>query len=205
MIQNLFSAKIWKKSLQIDSDVKEDILHQIQNNYEKHSSFLHPEWKCNIHSTIAENNYINYNNILPYFTKEYEIFTKEIDLNSHRYLVQNCWYNYYIRGSNQEIHDHCGSNKNTLYSAVYFLKINENHPKLTFYNHTNLHLLHVTNEKIKQVYKQNFIDHSLSFQYFSLDAVEDDFIIFPSYVQHGVHIQTSDSPRITISLNFSIV
>lgn len=200
MIENLFAHQIWKRNLNIDKSTKDNILNQIQNNFERHKDFRHPRWKCKVHSTIEENNNIDYSKIIPYFCREYEDFTREIDLNAHQYYIDNIWYNYYLRGYNQEPHTHENAKKKNIYSAVFFLKFCENHPKIYFYNTSNLHMFY--SDKL-DLYKKNY-KNSIVKNNCPIDTIENDFLIFPACLPHGVFVQEIDEPRITISMNFSL-
>lgn len=203
MINNLFSSQIWMCSLSIAKDDKNDILNQIQENYDNNKSYFQPTWNCRVHSTIDDNNNIDYSKVLPYFIAEYQKFSIENNLNSHNFEINELWYNYYVDGSNQEYHTHVGLN--TMYSAVFFLRINQDHPSLTFYNPTNYCDYFACNTNVRDLYRTNIIDHSIVYHKYSLDVRENDFIIFPSYLPHGVFVQKTNDPRITISMNFSVI
>ena len=202
MINNLFSIPVWKNSLNIDPDVKEDLLNQITQNYEKHEDYIHPGWKCVVHSTCAEYNNVNYSNIIPAYKQEYENFVSNnnLNLNFHNYHMSELWYNYYIKHSNQELHDHIvfdiDNKKFPMFSAVHFLKLHENHPKIVFNNPSLAHMIYSNTN----FFKDN-LNHSFFKKYFVLDVKEGDFIIFPSCLEHAVFQQTIDDPRITISFN----
>jgi hypothetical protein len=207
MINNLFSIPVWKNSLNIDPDIKEDLLNQITQNYEKHEDYIHPNWGSKIHSTIKDHNNINYDQIMPFYRKEYENFVSEKNLNlySHNYWLQKPWYNYYVKHSGQEIHSHVNvnaeDNKFIFFSAVYFLKLNKNHPKITFYNPNTYSITSGQSKKIQSYFNTQNINHSFQIRFFTLDVEEDDLIIFPSSLEHAVFQQKVDDPRITITFN----
>lgn len=201
MIHNLFSIPIWKNTLNIDNDIKENLLNQITQNYEEHKNYNHPDWNCVVHSTNKENNNINYSDIIPLYKQEYENFVSENNLNTnyHSYNFSTLWYNYYIKYSNQELHDHLTpniSNGLPLFSAVHYLKLNKDHPKIVFYNPSLAHMAYNNTN----VFGSN-VDYSFFKKYFILNVKEGDFIIFPACLEHAVFQQTIDDPRITISFN----
>jgi hypothetical protein len=202
MIQNLFPSQIWKSSLNIEDNILNDILNQIKFDYENNQSHLNQEWNCNIKSSFNNTTNIDYSKLFPYFIGEYLNFCGQLGLKKHTCSIDSIWYNYYTKGSNQEIHSHVFDT--TIYSAVFFLKLNKNHPLLTFYNYTNFQSFFDINTKIKNLYDLNNIDHSIVCPHYSLDVNQNDFVIFPSYVPHGVFVQENDEPRITISLNFNL-
>ena len=207
MINNLFSIPVWKNALNIDNDIKNNLLDQITQNYEEHKNYVLPDWNCVVHSTYKENNGIDYSNVVSIYKQEYENFVSEnnLNLNLHNYWVQNLWYNYYVKHSNQEIHDHVTvcSEDNTFvfFSAVYFLKLNDNHPRIQFYNPNTYSISNGQSEKVRSYFNTQNINHSFQRRYFGFDVKEDDLIIFPSSLEHAVFQQTVDDPRITISFN----
>jgi uncharacterized protein (TIGR02466 family) len=202
MILNLFSNQIWKVNLNIEKEFGDNLLNQINLDYKKNQKIKKPDWNCNVYTTIDSNNNIDYSGLLYQFKNEYIKFSEKNNLNAHNFCIKNIWYNYYLKNSNQEIHDHIDNN--CFYSGVFFLKINDKHPPITFYNYTNAHLFYSSNTLLRQAYKKESIDHSVVYPYFTLDIKENDFIIFPSYLPHGVFVQRTDEPRITISMNFTL-
>ena len=203
MIKNLFPSQIWSCNLNVESSIKDQILNSIEDEYQKNKSYLHPNWACKVYSSILQNNpTINYSKIIPYFKEQYEKFTNAINLKQHSYDIPSIWYNYYMMGYNQEMHDHIGGNN--IYSAVYFLKLNKDHPSITFFNYTNCYTFFSCQEHMKKIYRLKDINHSITTNYYTLDVVEDSFVIFPSYMPHGVFVQKTNEPRITISMNFTL-
>lgn len=209
MIENLFSIPLWKTSLNVDHQIKHNLLNQIQKNYKIHSDYIHPEWNCIVHSTLENHNHIDYGNILPYYKKEYENFCSQshLNLNSHNYSINEIWYNYYVKYSSQEIHNHVRvfteENKVNIFSGVYFLKINQDHPKIIFYNPNLLSVNEAQSLKVKLYYDKSNIKHSFYHRFFELNVKEGDFIIFPSFLEHAIFQQKVDEPRITIAFNIT--
>ena len=201
MIQNLFAAQIWKSSLNLENSIKEKILCDIEENFERNKSYLYPNWNCKIHTSLFEKYDIDYSTLIPYFKDEYKKFSEQINLKPHKYIIPETWYNYYLDGYNQEYHDHVSQTNLDLYSMVYFLKLNDYHPKITFYNYTNYHVFYSSKPQIKQIYRSNDINHSIVSMHCTLDVNEGDLIIFPSWIPHGVFVQKNNDPRITISSN----
>jgi hypothetical protein len=209
MIENLFPSQIWKCSLNVDESIKNNILDQIEKKVIDNKNHLPPSWKCKVYtnfSNFSEKNNIDYSEIIPYFKNEYEKFSKQINLSAHNYTLYEIWYNYYLNGYNQEIHDHVSFDKEIeiIYSMVYFLKLNDDHPKITFYNYTNHHIFYSCNPKIKNLYRNNDINHSITNMYYDVDVEEGDLVIFPSNIPHGVFVQKNNESRITISSNIQL-
>ena len=207
MINNLFSTPVWKNCLNIDNNIKENLLNQITQNYEKYKDYIQPDWGSVVHSTLKDHNNINYDQIMPFYKKEYENFVSEhyLNLYSHNYCMQKPWYNYYVKNSSQEIHDHVAvyaeDNTFVFFSAVYFLKLNANHPKIAFYNPNTYSIANRQFKKIRSYFNKENINHSFQERFFTLDVKEDDLIIFPSSLEHAVFQQKVNDPRITISFN----
>jgi len=202
MINNLFSIPIWKKHLDVSCDIENDLLNQIEQNYEQNDHHLKPDyWNCIVHSTNENHNNINYDQVIPLYKKEYENFVSEnnLNLNTHNYFIHGKpWYNYYVKYSNQEIHHHIDLRNNyfPLFSGVHFLKLNKDHSQLTFYNPNQLSILYDRTNFFK-----NDIKSSFRYKIFELDIKQGDIIIFPSFLEHAVFPQKIDDPRITISFN----
>jgi len=202
MINNLFSIPIWKNSLNISNDIKKNLLNQITQNHKQHKNYIHPDWNCTVHSTHKENNNIDYYDIIPFYKQEYENFVSKnnLDVNFHNYILNNPWYNYYQKYSNQELHDHIQFDSNKmfqLFSGIHYLKLNQDHPKITFYNPSLAHIMY----EGTNFFNDDNLNHSFFKKYFVLDVKEGDLIIFPSCLGHAVFQQTVDDPRITIAFN----
>ena len=201
MINHLFSQPLWKTKINLNSEIKTELLDQINQNYQRFSDYKHPNWNCNVHSTCAENNNVDYSDFLECVVEEYSKFSSLRGMKQHSYNITGPWYNYYLRSSNQEIHTHGGYLR--MYSGVYFLKLNQDHPKITFYNNSGSYLYYEAQNELANVYDRKTIEHSNIFVNHVLDVEEDDFILFPAYLGHGVYIQNTDEPRITISFNIA--
>lgn len=206
MIQNLFSIPIWKKNILITPSIRKNILNQVENSYAENKNIFAKDnfWNCNVCSSYFSEDHIDYSSLLCYFKNEYEEFCKDLNLYNHSYRISNIWFNYYLKGYNQECHNHVSSKETTAFSAVYFLKLNQSHPKITFFNTSNIHIYYHSNENLLNIHDTKNIKHSFCYERFEYDVVENDFIIFPSFLSHEVPIQKNDDARITISLNFSV-
>jgi hypothetical protein len=143
-----------------------------------------------IYETILEERYINcFDNILE--NTKYKISIDEI------------WYNCYINGEFQEEHDHlsiCGKNGNTPpphFSCIHFLSFDPTrHNPVTLY------------DPIRQIrcmsYNLGLDEYG---EYCNPNIEEGDLLMFPSFLRHSVSPspKTLDYPRITISMNLSIL
>jgi uncharacterized protein (TIGR02466 family) len=202
MITHLFSHPLWKSKLEIDIETKQYLLQQIEHNYQTFRDYVHPNWNCNVHSSCLENNEIDYTSLLKYITQQYSEFSTQRKLKLHSYKIDGPWYNYYVNGSNQEPHSH--AEQDVIYSGVYFLKLNQDHPRITFYNTSGSSLYYEGQRQLLGLYDRLNIEHTNTCPFYNLDVFEDDLIFFPAYLSHGVYVQKTDEPRITISFNFSL-
>jgi uncharacterized protein (TIGR02466 family) len=200
MITHLFSNPLWKSKLEMDSVSKQNLLQQIEQNYQAFRDYIHPNWNCNVHSSCLENDSIDYSFLIPYITHHYNQFSSNLGLKLHSYKIAGPWYNYYIRGSNQEPHTH--ADPNVIYSGVYFLKLNHDHPQITFYNTSSSFLYYDGQSQLRELYDRTNQQHTNTCPFYNLNVDEDDIILFPPYLSHGVYVQKVDTERITISFNF---
>lgn len=201
MINHLFSTPLWRTNLSLSPELKEDLITQINSNYSQFVDYKQPKWNCNVHSTMIEHNHINYERFSDVIVDQYTQFSTQMGLYQHTYKLDGPWYNYYVSGSNQELHTHCDSG--AMYSGVYFLKLNPDHPRIAFYNTSGSFYYYEGQKQLQQLYQSTNILHSDTQQMYELDVVQDDFIIFPAYLSHAVFVQNSAEPRITISFNIN--
>ncbi len=54
MIQNLFSTPIWHSSLNLKDSIKNKVLHDIEENFQKNKSRICPFPNCNVNSKFEE-------------------------------------------------------------------------------------------------------------------------------------------------------
>lgn len=206
MINNLFSIPTWKTKLNINQETKLNLLSAIEKSYINNKDYYHPKWNCRMHSSIVMDDHINYDDVVKLYANQYETFVSEnhLNLNDHQYYISKPWYNYYLKYSNQEPHEHLQldseSNSFGLFSGVHFLKLDKEHPKITF---SNPSLQHIFGTYSNFLYKKD-IKHSFSKNLFEYEVEEGDIIIFPAFLQHFVYQQKVDTPRITISFNILV-
>lgn len=204
MIENLFSTQIWKSSLDVPRSNVKKLSEEIDKDRNLRDLLCVNKWECNIESSFFIENSIDYSPLYSYFIDEYVKFCHQLELKNHEFCIKNIWYNYYLNGYNQEIHNHVNC-RSVLYSGVYFLKIKGEHPPITFYNPSNINLFYQREQDITdKLYDYNNIKHSITTNQFSILPKEGDFILFPSYLSHGVSIQKSNIPRVSIAMNFCL-
>jgi len=121
-----------------------------------------------------------------------DIFDREYSV-----VIYDMWYNYYSDGEYQEEHDHLGSPfKPIQFSCVHFLSFDPT-------QHTPTHFV----DPLSQTRTFSFELDKSEFEHSFFPKIEEgDFLMFPSYLTHGVSpCLKTDYPRITISFNINIL
>ena len=111
--------------------------------------------------------------------------------------IDEIWYNVYMDGEWQEVHDHVGGPYGSHYSCIHFLSFNpEIHEPVEFRDPLG-QLRNLSVELDRNNYSHIWNPH----------IKEGDFIMFPSYLSHCVKPgkPTPDYPRITIAFNFRVL
>lgn len=120
-----------------------------------------------------------------------EFFDKEFN-----FIIDKIWYNIYMDGEYQEVHDHLGTSLNpTHFSLIHFLSFNKDEHKPPEFRDPISQLrmlsLEFDNNKCGEVYVP--------------DIEEGDLLMFPCYLQHCVPpVKKTNYPRITISFNIRV-
>lgn len=142
-------------------------------------------WKCNVNTEyFSESN--NFNKYTDLVTNEIypalDSMFSEMPLKTPKTsMVKNIWYNYYVEGHNQEIHNHL---PNSNISGIYFLHLEEQN-KTVFYSY---------NSSVSGLFEPN---KQL------IEAEEGDIALFPSNLLH--YVLPCEKPRATISFNVECV
>jgi uncharacterized protein (TIGR02466 family) len=107
--------------------------------------------------------------------------------------LMNFWINENYKNSYNIPHVHPGCN----FAGVFYLKTNLNCGNIEFYNGNQI--LDFNTE-----YGKLFPNSSDFYSVYSLLPRDNDLIIFPSYLRHGVCENLSDEPRVSISFNLKV-
>lgn len=207
MIDNLFATPIWYTKLNLPEEIRADLLMQIEKRYQTYKEYLHPQWQCMVHTSHQgsggndEINNLNYEKLAPYLHREYRKYSEEIRLPAHDYRIQECWYNYYTKGSNQENHHHLTARDGdykSIFSGIYFLKMKPEDSQVHFPNENAFRYASYASDYSK-MYK--FMECMRDFASY---GEEDYILLFPAFTQHRVPTQRTDGPRITVSFNFNL-
>jgi len=105
------------------------------------------------------------------------------------YPIKESWLNVYDKNESQEMHSHGGST----FSAVFFLKSNDDCANLIFENPTEPDML-----PIRGVKKENHLTYKRCW----IKPIQNSLVVFRSYMRHMVEKQQTDFNRITVAVNF---
>lgn len=155
----------------------ETIMNSLDKTKDKHIG----HWRCNVNTEFfagssTYSKYINLivNDVYPAL----DCMFSELPIRTPKHsAVKNIWYNYYVEGHNQEVHNHV---PNCNLSGIYLLHLEEKN-KTVFYSY---------NSSIC-----GFLEPNKQL----VEAEEGDIIIFPSSLLH--YVLPCEKPRATIAFN----
>tara|TARA_R110000822_G_C15067181_1_gene468163 strand:- start:39 stop:629 length:591 start_codon:yes stop_codon:yes gene_type:complete len=113
--------------------------------------------------------------------------------NKIKVKLINCWINENYKHSYNIPHVH----PDCTFSGVFYLKTNLNCGKIEFHNGNSIIDF---NTKYVELFPNSSDFHSI----YSLLPTNNDLILFPSYLKHGVLENLSDEPRVSISFNLNV-
>jgi predicted 2-oxoglutarate/Fe(II)-dependent dioxygenase YbiX len=161
---------------------KDILLPLIMQNLEKTQGKQKGKWRCEVNTEFfdsLENHQKYIDLIVSCIYPALDNMLKEIPMITPKTSkVVSIWYNYYEKGSTQEVHTH--TSKECTFSGVYILKTNEIN-KTVFYS-----------------YGSSLIKYSNASKQLK-EAKEGDIILFPSHLLH--YVLPCESERITIAFN----
>ena len=212
MIKYLFGLPTYRASLLNERYNKEDLIKVVLKNYDKDKN--RNNWDKNsleyskIHHFLYDeaNPFFDtpdFNPLLPIYTKHITNFLNNLKLKKNfnfNFKIVN--YSCMTEGQHMKshIHTHCD------FSAIHYLKFDENFNDSTlFYNPTSYSkFLNVLRPDILNYFDNEDEKNSWIFYNYKFNTKEDDLIIFPSVLDHGVPAVESKKHRITISFNISL-
>jgi uncharacterized protein (TIGR02466 family) len=105
-------------------------------------------------------------------------------------LLDNCWVNINKKNNSNVPHDHF----DCIFSAVFYVKTNENSGDLIFHRGDNYHYF-------SHVYEHTNYN-TFNSQIYSFSPKNGDLYIFPSWLKHEVSENLSKKERISIAFNY---
>ena len=197
---NIFPVTVYKTRIEDNDFLKEKIVSSVEKALPELDS---PEdWATDNLKTSFEGEpkgkevLVGKNNVLlkeKYSNAISEIFDREITWE----IVDDIWYNYYEKGSYQELHQHiAGPFQKIHFSCIHYLSYDRDvHTPAEFHDPISAIRAHSLT-----------LDKDFVGDFFIPQVEEGDLIMFPAYLQHRVLPQkVSDIPRITLSFNFRLL
>jgi uncharacterized protein (TIGR02466 family) len=120
-------------------------------------------------------------------TKHLNLYLNDVMHIDNELYITNSWLNLTNKDQEHQIHNH----SNSILSGVFYIKVNDSEPKITFNRMDHPFLL---NMKAKEYHAANAIE-------WSIPVSDNDIIIFPSKVHHAVLPNKTSNPRISIAFN----
>ena len=192
-MKNLFGIPVLESILDFP---EEERLNLISFMTEKEELCATPKtWLCDLITSYASNPNLHYFEefsflkiLLQEKAREYADFVK-FDFSRHDLNLENMWFNIYRKGHSQEKHDHGRS----FLSCAYIMEAPENCADFVFYNPTPDGLISYPSYE-----ETNLLIYPVK-------AETNKLIMFPGWLEHGVRLNKTNEPRISISANWGII
>lgn len=177
----LFGVPIFKFKCKNHNEIKELVC----GNLESYST---PKpWDCTVQSSFLKKlDWLENSKYL--YTSDVKKLALQYDADTVDYRVNDIWINVYKKNHFQEYHNHCPSD----FSAIHFVQFDEEHAGPIFKD---------PNEALSTYNSYMRFKNSIEYQ---VPVEEGDIIFFPSFLEHKVPKNKTDSKRITISFNLNM-
>ena len=196
MIIDLFPIHIFIQKANNHEYNKYKCLEYVKKEYEKNPSTFVDAWDADVFTTFGKDIEFEWSQIFQNLMPNIVNFSIEMGIKGNP-QIENVWFNAYKKNQSQEIHDHLPGQ----FSGIYYISYNkEEHLPTIFINPYRQGSV-----SFAPKFKDTDINHipqtwvSQSF----LKVEEGDLVIFPSFLEHKVPRQMSDSLRATLSFNFT--
>jgi len=190
----LFPVTIFKTQIENNDHLKKLLVRDILETSE---TLLIPEdWTTNkVKTSFGEELEVIENN-RDLLESEYIECMREVFDRDFSVEFDSIWYNVYMDGEYQEVHDHLGTPLNpTHFSFIHFLSFNKGEHKPPEFRDP---LSQIRNLSLE-------LDRTRCGEVYVPDVKEGDLLMFPSYLQHCVPPGNKTSyPRITIAFNVRV-
>lgn len=212
---NLFAIPIITVDIDPNSFDKAKLLSKVKSNYKispirnnwDNSSKLHHyyhDWNNTDYSKIDLSSiYPVYNNVFDQFLKELKRSPLVNELN-YKYHIVNITV-YKNKGYFMNSHHHM--TENTIFSCVHYISLGNNSAKLTFHNPSPVcrYLSTPFTNLLKNKLDEKNTINSFLYERFNFDIKEDQMVIFPSFLEHSVNQDITDTKyRIAIATNLEV-
>ena len=124
---------------------------------------------------------------------------KMADFYPNSFFVSQQWFNAYGSGQNQEGHNHVPSHL----SGVYYINYNPDKHNSTSFMNPNKMFFEALRYNI-QDYDPTLYGYGCYQEEMRPNIEEGDIVIFPSQIEHGVHMQPKNSDELYMSFSFNV-
>ena len=197
---NIFPVTVYKTRIEDNDFLKEKIVSSVEKALPELDS--PKDWATdNLKTSFGgepkgKEVLVGKNNVLlkeKYSNAISEIFDREITWE----ITDDIWYNYYEKGSYQELHQHIADPFQKIhFSCIHYLSYDKDvHTPAEFHDPISAIRAHSLT-----------LDRDFVGDFFIPQVEEGDLIMFPAHLQHRVLPQkVSDIPRITFTFNFRLL
>jgi len=212
---DLFATRVYKTNIDPTSYDKEHIVKTMIDNYniqpqrntwDKISRLHHAydDWENEQFQKV------NTDSLYPVYDSVIKQIIDSIKFNhqiSYKWSIANLA----INSKFMREHDHFYINQEgqSLFSCVHYIKFNkEVHPQTTFINPLPLSYFSANVHKVNSILNSRHVPNSTYFGTWDMDASENDFIAFPSYLKHLVYDSHQDEikdNRIVAVINVELI
>lgn len=194
-ISTPFSLPIYTSSINSRdfSIIKDETLTFIDNN----KNIFKESWNCPTLSTISTPYEFNFQNLLlnHFIKSSVENYYKEwgfLTNNDIKLNLDSLWINISKPGSFQETHKHTAHLKTVLFSGVFYIEVKEDSGDLVLTNPLESLLI-------------NMLPSSTNLPFYNITPQNNLLILFPSWLDHRVDMNKSNTDRISISFNIDAI
>ena len=209
---NLFTIPIVKVTIDPSLYNKTSIVETIEQNY--HQSEYRNKWdnKSKLHNYYEDwdNNsfkQIDFSSLLPIYSNIFTDFVSKIPSKQKiqfEFEIVNVTV-YRAAGDYMDIHHHML--QSTVFACVHYISVGENSSPLRLVNPSSVtkFLSPAILDLCKKLDLQDTFN-SFACEYFDINIKEDEMLIFPSFLLHGVKQEKTDKKlRIGIATNLSLL
>lgn len=191
---DLFASTLWKKHIDPFKWDKCKFVEDVAENYRRdpyRNAWVNDGTLHHCYNDWDNPKFVKYNldKIMPIYGSIVDEFVRQLPLKKmprYRYMVTNVTAN--KEGQYMGMHDHIYDDKELYcaYSCVHYVKLGSNQPSTTFYNPSIAAQFINTMSGLTETMDMTNIKNSAFAGTWVLPTVEDDFVIFPSYLKHKV-------------------
>lgn len=213
MLKQIFGFPVYIKNIDPNLYDRKKIIKDIEFNYKKdkhRNKWAEHFEKSDLHHVYNDHDNlnfkkINYDKLIPIYTKVFENFFNSLNLNKFFKFKFNI-VNYTCMTSSQFMKDHY--HHDTDFTAVHYIKFNKKIHKPTLFENSNTFSSYSYSllPNLKNILNEKNIDNSWFFKNYWMDINENDICITPGLLFHSVPSQPeTNNTRITIVSNIKIL